>query len=140
MKTDEVPQQTSRMLGGYTRACYAVDQDGRYVVVESKGWQVEDVVNAQANAEIARACEAVRQRVQQGQASALEYHMVRNQLTPALLAAYAGVSWWRVRWHLRPRVFARLDARWRERYAAALRLPVAELTTVPDQPIPPGSR
>jgi hypothetical protein len=140
MKTDDVPQETSRMLAGYQRACYAVDEHGRYVVVASKGWQVEDIVNAQANAEIAARCEAVRQRVLAGRASALEFHMVRCQMSPGLLAAYAGVSWWRVRWHLHPRVFARLGAPWRARYAQALGMRVEELATVPDQPITPGMR
>jgi hypothetical protein len=140
MKANDVPQETSRMLGGHKRACYALDKNGRYVVVASRGWQVEDIVNAQANEDIARACETVRLRVHRQEASALAYHMLRRQMTPRLLAATAGVSWWRVRWHLRPRVFARLKPHWLARYAEALNIQISELSTVPDQPVAPGQR
>ena len=87
------------MLAGHRRACYAVDEHGRYVVVPSKGWQVEKIVNAQAVEEIRRAVEAVRERVHQGRASPLEYHMVRCQMTPGLLASHTGLWSWRVRRH-----------------------------------------
>lgn len=136
MKTTEVPQDES-MLAGHRRACYAVDEHGRYVVVPSKGWQVETIVNAQAVEEIRRAVEAVRGRVHQGRASPLEYHMVRCQMTPGLLASYTGLWTWRVRRHLKPEIFARLKPALRTRYAHAFGISVAALVSVPAAPATP---
>src|SRR3990170_3250585 len=107
MKTTEVPQDES-MLAGHRRACYAVDEHGRYVVVPSKGWQVEKIVNAQAVEEIRRAVEAVRERVHQGRASPLKYHGVRCQMPPGLLPPHPGLWSGRVPRPLKPKIFPRL--------------------------------
>ncbi|HEX9626970.1 MAG TPA: hypothetical protein VGA00_08550 [Acidiferrobacterales bacterium] len=133
MKTDEVPQEDS-MLGEHRRACYALDEQGRYVVVPSKGWSVESIVNAQANAEVDRAIMAAHARVAAGAASPLAYHMARRQMTPALLAANAGIWVLRVRWHLRPKAFARLPDEVLNRYAEALGTDVATLKHLPPVP------
>jgi hypothetical protein len=131
MKIDEVPQEES-MLEGHQRACYAVDDQGRYVVVGSTGWEVEKVVNAQAVDEVRRAIDDARDRVLRGEASALAYHMARCQMDASLLAANTGIWSLRVRRHLKPAVFAALKPALLARYADALGLTVDELRAVPD--------
>jgi hypothetical protein len=132
MKTRDVPQQPENsMLAGYQRACYAVDDQGRYVVVGSVGWEVENVVNAQANDEVRAQIAAALAQARRGETSPLAYHMARRQMDPGMLAAYAGFSRLRIRWHLRPGVFARLPERILRRYADALKLPLAELRALP---------
>ena len=130
MKTDQVPQDES-ILNGNRRACYAEDEHGRYVIVPSRGWAVEKIVNEQARAEIERAVEQARRRVLQGHTSPLDYHMARRQMDVALLAANSGVWRWRVHRHLRPAVFARLKASVLQRYADALGIEARELCSVP---------
>ncbi len=127
------------MLEDKRRACYAVDADGRYVIVPSKGWEVEKIVNAQANAEIAASIEAAQRDVVEGRASSLAYHMAVRQMDVALLAANAGLWSLRVRRHLKPAVFAKLPQTLLQRYADALNLDVCQLRTVPplvERPIP----
>lgn len=130
MKAKDVPQEIS-MLEGHQRACYALGEDGRYTVVPSTGWEVEKIANAVAVDEIRAAIEATRQRALRGEVSALEYHMQRCHMTPAMLAANAGIWTWRVRRHLRPAVFARLDPSLLARYADALGMRPGELKQVP---------
>jgi len=130
MKAKDVPQEVS-MLEGHQRACYALGEDGRYTVVPSTGWEVEKIANAVAVDEIRATIEAARQRALRGEASALEYHMLRCHMTPAMLAANAGIWKWRVRRHLRPAIFARLSASMLARYADALRMRPEELGQVP---------
>lgn len=132
MKIGEVPQQAEgSVLGGYRRACYAQDEHGRYVVVPSRGWEVENIVNADAHAQIRASVSQAHARVRAGLVSPLAYHMARAQMDTALLAAYVGL--WRARvWlHLRPWGFARLSRALLARYAAALAISVEELTQVP---------
>ncbi len=122
------------MAEGRRRACYAEDEHGRYVVVQSKGWSVEDIVNAQANAEIDRVVEEARQEALSGAASPLKYHMLMCQMTPGLLASTAGFWRFQVKRHLTPKVFASLPASTLERYAQALNITVDELKSVPAAP------
>lgn len=132
MKIKDVPQDKEQsMLGGHQRACYAVDEHGRYVVVGSAGWEVENIVNAQANDEVRAQIGQALGQVRRGERSPLVYHMARRQMTVALLASYAGISQLRVRWHLRPAVFARLPERVLRRYAGALQIPIEELRGIP---------
>ena len=131
MKKADVPQQES-MLEGHQRACYALDEQGRYVVVGSIGWEVEKIVNGQANEEVRQAIATALARVRAGKASPLAYHMARRQMDAAMLSAYSGVSRLRIRWHLRPGPFARLPEALLRRYAEALDLTTGELRSVPE--------
>ena len=119
------------MLGEHRRACYAVDERGRYVLVASRGWEVEKVVNAQAIDEIRAQVESIRRQARRGEVSPLAYHMARCQMTHALLAANAGLWGWRVKRHLKPRHFARLGRPLLQRYADALGMTVEALRQVP---------
>jgi hypothetical protein len=132
MKDHEVPQDDS-ILGEHKRAVYATDAHGRYVVVPSRGWEVEKVVNAQAIDEIRRHIETVRQQALRGEVSPLAYHMARCQMTPSLLAANAGMWRWRVKRDLDPRRFARLGRASLLRYAEVLGMTVEALRQVPGE-------
>ena len=76
------------MLEGHQRACYALDEQGRYVVVGSIGWEVEKVVNGQANDEVRQAIVTALAGVRAGKLSPLAYHMARRQMDAAMLSAY----------------------------------------------------
>lgn len=130
MKTRDVPQDDAAMLGGHKRAMYAVDDKGDYVMVSSKGWEVEVAVNSQAVDEIRQQLEAVQKKVLAGELSPLAYHMQRCMMSPGLLSANSGIWRWRVKRHLKPAVFAKLDDKVLQRYADALGITVAQLKTV----------
>jgi hypothetical protein len=132
MKKDDVPQQHDQsILEGHQRACYALDENGHYVVVGSVGWEVEKIVNGQANDDVREQIVQALERVRRGERSPLLYHMARRQMTAGLLSAYSGISQIRIHWHLRPRVFARLSEQVLYRYADALQIPIAELRCIP---------
>lgn len=134
MKTTEVPQEES-MLEGNRRACYAEDDAGRYVVVPSRGWAVEKIVNSQAIDQVRKTLENARLQVERGLASPLAYHMARCQMSVGLLAANSGIWRLRVRHHLKPAVFARLKPELLQRYADALGISVEALSTIPARAI-----
>lgn len=132
MRLDEVPQDDS-ILEGHRRACYAQDAAGRYVVAESRGWQVEAIANRQAIVDVERRIAQAAQAVADGRASPLAYHMARCHMDVRLLAAQSGIWAWRVRRHLRPAVFARLPERTLRRYADAMNIALAELKAMPPE-------
>jgi hypothetical protein len=131
MRVDEVPQDDS-ILEGHRRACYAQDEQGRFVIATSRGWEVEKIANQLAVRDVAERVEAALREVRAGRASPLAYHMARCHMDVQLLAAHTGLWSFRIKRHLSPEVFARLPVHVLDRYAGALAIDVATLGTVPE--------
>src|SRR4029434_5917490 len=107
MRKEDVPQDVSPFYHGHLRACYAIGSHGREGVATRTRWTPEQIVTAQALADLENRVESVRRDVLAGLASPLAYHMATRQMSPRLLASNAGIWLWRVRRHLEPAGFAR---------------------------------
>ncbi len=133
MRADEVPQDAS-FLEGHQRGAYAVGEDGRYTLVATKGWSAETAATTVAlevaDAGVAQAWQAVRS----GEKSTLHYWIAAKLLTPALVAAYSNSWRLSVWWHCRPGPFSKVSPARRAAYAAALRISVEQLLTLPEKP------
>ncbi len=133
MKKEDVPQQ-----GGLGAGCrevnYATDVDGNYTLALSEGWEAKNVSLRQAWEVIIGQLQAELAEIKAGRRSALGYHMVKNQMDPTLLSQYSGIARWRVKRHLKPNVFAKLDTDVLEKYANLFGVSVAELKQVPVRP------
>ena len=127
MKINDVPQDQDPAFEGGKKICYAIGENGRFEAAQSSGWQVEAVVKEVAWNVIHADLERTRERVAAGLASPLEYFMKQRQMDTGLLAQNMGVMQWRVRRHLRPQIFLRLNARWVARYAECLDIEPARL-------------
>lgn len=127
MRERDVPQEGNATLAGNRKAVYAVADDGRVRLVASRGWEVEEIVTRQAIDDLARLARAARESCRAGLTSPLEFHMYNARMDVALLSQTTGVWRWRIRRHFRPRVFARLPAALRQRYADALGLSLEAL-------------
>ena len=130
MNVREVPQDIT-YYEGKKRACWALNDEGKYVIVPSSGWEVEAVVNGLAVDEMAASLEATRQAVLAGVKSPLCYYMELRQMTPEILGKTARVAAFRVRRHFRPDVFSKPGPSVLDRYARALAVTLDELKTVP---------
>lgn len=127
MLDSEVPQEGNSTLGGHRKALYARGGDGKLHIVQSAGWEVEEIVTRQAIDDLLRLTEEARQRVLSGQTSALEYHMYRVRMDVPLLSQASGIWQWRIRRHFRPAVFASLSPALLARYADAMGLSIEQL-------------
>ena len=128
MKKNEVPQDDANMLEGKFRdPCYVLDENGKYVTELSVGWDARNVVMQQAWDNINDRVEKTKRKVNEGKLSSLAYHMEKNQMNIKLLSKYAGVSRCKLRRHLKPRNFIKLDHNILNRYAKALQISVEEL-------------
>ncbi|MBP7341544.1 MAG: hypothetical protein KA957_04425 [Syntrophaceae bacterium] len=130
MKVNEVPQDIT-YYEGEKRACYALNDEGKYVVVKSTGWEAEDIANGLAVTELAAHLEETRKAVLEGKKSPLCYHMERRQMNADILGKSAGIAVFRVKRHFRPENFSKLKASVLERYAQSLAVSLDELKTVP---------
>jgi len=127
MLDSEVPQEGNSTLGGHRKAMYARGTDGKLHIVQSAGWEVEEIVTKQAVDDLLRLTEEARQRVLAGLTSPLEYHMYRVRMDVPLLAQASGIWQWRIRRHFRPAVFAGLSASLLTTYADAMGMTVDQL-------------
>jgi hypothetical protein len=71
--------------------------------------------------------EEVKQQVIAGMASPVAYHMERILMEVPMLAAYMEIPKWRVRRHLKSRVFKKLKPGVLAKYAAIFEIPVEQL-------------
>ncbi len=131
MNKEQVPQDQENLNEGkLAKLYYATDEKGHYVKVNSIGWEPETVAMQQAwdvvNDEVKDAIE----KVIAGKASPLLYHIKKNIMTPAMVAAYAGNFGFIVRLHCNPFFFSRLSRKTLEKYAYTFRITVEELTDI----------
>jgi hypothetical protein len=130
MRETDVPQEGNVTLDGHRKAVYARAADGRVQLVESAGWEVEEIVTRQAIDEFVQLAEQARQHALAGKVSPLAYHMYRARMDEALLAQSTGLWRWRIRRHFRPEIFRGLSLSLLQRYADALGIRVDQLTQV----------
>lgn len=131
MLKNEVPQD-KELFGDQREVCYAVDENGRYVLAESDGWEPANIANIQAWEVIRSEVAAVLAKVRSGEQSPLAYHMARHQMDARLLSGYAGLFCWQVRRHMKPGPFCKLKPSLLTRYATIFKTSPEELTRIPE--------
>lgn len=130
MLDSEVPQEGNATLDGHSKALYARAADGKLHLVQSAGWEVEEIVTRQAVDDLNRLAADARRRVIAGQTSALEYHMHKARMDVAMLAQTTGLFQWRIRRHFRPDIFATLSDVLLARYAEVMGVSLEQLKKV----------
>lgn len=130
MKIEQVPQDAGK-LDGEKELCYAVDEKGNYVTVQSSGWRAKNITLDQAWDYIKEQVDEARKQIQAGKQSNLAYFMAINQMDIKLLASYSGFSRWKIKKHLKPKHFNQLDSEILKQYASIFRVPVDQLKAEP---------
>lgn len=129
MRKSEVPQDEG-IAEGLKEVSYAVDDDGSYTLVPSAGWEPKNISNYQAWEIIAAQIETARRQVLADELSPLAYHMAKNLMDLPLLAQYMGMMRWRIRRHLKPKVFNKLKPEILDKYARLLKVTVEQLKDI----------
>ncbi len=133
MRVEDVPQDLKYTDGYIVRdIAYAVDSDGHYTSVVSDGWNVKAEALDLTMDEIREKCDEIKQRIEAGTASNLEYYAAKNIMDISLLSKYTGISKWKIRRHFKQKFFSRLDSGTLAKYADALRITVDTLTSKPE--------
>lgn len=129
MKKDSVPQDENPTYQGYgTKVIYALDNSGSYTTVNSSGWEVEEIVLRDVVNDFKAKAEDMKERILAGEASPIAYFMNLRFMDLPALAHSVGLAKWRVKRHLTPRGFKRLDADTLQRYADLFDIEVQRLT------------
>jgi hypothetical protein len=117
MKKNEVPQDEGLNEGRFEEVNYALDENGNYTVVLSTGWNPKTDAMLQAWDVIKEKVEHVRQQVLNCELSPIAYYMEKNLMDIKLLASYTGLPKRKVRKHLKPERFIKLEDEILAKYA-----------------------
>jgi len=131
MKKKDVPQDIG-MTDGVMEIIYAVNQEGRYELVQSAGWEPKKITLNQAWDVIIDEVNDVIKQVKAGKLSPLAFHMAKNQMNISLLAKYVRINRLRIRRHLKPTIFKKLKPSILQKYAVIFGISTDELSIVPD--------
>jgi hypothetical protein len=131
MKFDEVPQDEAFLQEGKIRdLCYVVDKDGHYTSVLSKGWTPKNDAIKLAWNQIYEHAEETRLLVMDGKLSPIALYMELNIMDLAILANYMELPKWKVRRHLKMKVFKKLNTEMLSKYAEALNITATDLVDI----------
>ena len=108
MKKEDVPQDDGLNMG-MCEVAYARDQRGKYVKVPSLGWEPKNIANEKAWEQVNKQIEEQIRMVQKGRKSPLAYYMTLNLMDTGLLSSYMRISRWRIKRHMKPKVFNKLS-------------------------------
>ena len=133
MKISEVPQDDIKTMQGEKKAVYAVDDQGRYAKITTKGWEPEEIVLNQVIGEFEEKAGGAASRVRSNKTSPIEYFMYKNWMDPLTLAQAMGLYRWQVKRHLKPGVFKKLDDTTLAEYARLFRVSVDALKNFPGE-------
>ena len=130
MKKENVPQDMGA-LGKITKeVCYATDSSGKYTTELSTGWEVKKDALDVAWKDVEKRIAAARQKVQNGEASALLFFMEYRLMDVTILSDYTGFWKWQIKRHLKPGVFENLSERKLQKYAEAFNVKADDLKTM----------
>ena len=130
MKKNEVPQDDGSLARkNVHELCYAVDEDGRYTTVPSRGWEVKTLALNESLELIEERIAATKLAVLEGALSPIAYYMELNRMDIPLLASYAGIHRWFVKRHFHPKRFKKLKEKTLRKYADAFGITVEQLTS-----------
>ncbi len=128
MKKKDVPQDDEGLMEGkFEDLCYATDENGKYVQVFSTGWGPKNAAIKQAWEGINERMAHAQRQVIEGKLSPIGYLMEKNIMSIPLLAQYVGLPKRKVKKHLIPAQFEKLDPSILGKYAEAFDISVVEL-------------
>ncbi len=123
MKPDEVPQDGDELFEGKTtELLYTLDEEGAYSATKSKGWSVKNEISRQAWEALKEEVEEALTLVKSGERSPLYFYMKRHLMDASILAQYMGILSFRVKRHMKPKVYQKLSEKMLNRYCGVFGL------------------
>lgn len=133
MNTDEVPQDDGSLTKkNIHELCYAVDKQGRYTAVPSRGWEAKTLALNESLKLIDERVAATKAAVAARTLSPIAYYMELNRMDIPLLASYVGIHRWFVKRHCQPKRFGKLKDKTLQKYAEVFGITVTQLKSLID--------
>ena len=118
------------MQGKFREPVYVLDDNGNYTTVRSVGWDPKNEVMQDAWDNINEKVKLAREKVLAGKVSPIAYYIEKNIMDVRLVASYMGIWRWKVKRHMKPSVFRKLDYNILEKYAEVFGVTVEQLMDI----------
>ena len=129
MKKEDLPQDSSALVGVTREVCYVKGSDGKYTSDLSTGWDVKKQALDNAWDDIKERVAEAAAQVKNGEISPIFYFMEVKLMDITLLSGYTGFWKWTIKRHFKPSVFKNLSNTKLATYAKAFDVSVEELKT-----------
>jgi hypothetical protein len=131
MKKKDVPQDDDFSQNGkYKEVTYAVGETGNFERVLSKGWQPKNDALKYVWKVINKQTRDTANKVAAGELSPIAYYMEKHMMDVKVLSRYMGLPKRKVKSHLRPQGFKKLDYKSRQQYADLFNISLKALTDI----------
>jgi len=130
MEEQSNPVYKDQAYGQYRELFYTYGPDGKFEKNVGFHDESDRVTLQQAWDLFNDRIEEARQKVKAGKASPILYYMEKTLVTPMDLSMHSGIMVWRVKRHLKPKVFSRLSEKTLNKYAVAFNITVDQLKNV----------
>ena len=130
MEVESNPVYKNQAYGQYRELLYSQYADGKFEKKVGYHNESDRVTLQQAWDLFDDRIEAARQKVKAGEASPILYYMEKTLVTPMDLSMHTGLMIWRVKRHLKLKVFNRLSEKTLKKYAEAFNITLNQLKTV----------
>ncbi|MGA3012761.1 MAG: hypothetical protein ABSD71_01875 [Bacteroidales bacterium] len=130
MEKEANPVYKNKAYGQFRELFYSYGPDGKFE--KNVGFHGEStrVTLQQAWDLFNDRIEEARQKVKAGIASPILYYMEKTLVTPMDLSMHTGIMVWRVKRHLKPKVFKRLNEKTLKKYADVFNTTLEQLKNV----------
>ncbi len=131
MKKSEVPQDKSNLESTNSKElCYAVDKNGKYITVNSTGWDPKTIALNNAIQDINERVEIAKAKVLNKETSPIEYYMELHKMDVNILKSYVGLFTWQVKRHFKPKNFNKLSNKVLQKYADVFEISIEQLRNI----------
>jgi len=128
MKKEDVPQDDSGLSrANIKEVVYAVDKDGKYDKALSSGWEAKTIALNESLDLIEEQLQETIKKIKEGELSPIAYYMEKQRMDVIVLSGYVGLWQWRVKRHLKSKVFKKLSKKTLEKYTEAFEISLEEL-------------
>lgn len=127
MNKNDIPQDKSALANCTRELYYVRNKDGGYETGLSSGWETKTAALDNAWDSINERIESARQAVKNGEQSPIYYFMEKNLMDFTVLSGYVGYWKFRIKRHMRPSVFSKLNDTVLQKYADAFGIELIEL-------------
>lgn len=128
MKKEEVPQDKGNLSNkNMKELVYATDEKGNFTTALSTGWEPKTIALSNSIDEISERIALAKKQVENNKASPILYFMEYSRMDLAILSSYVGMWQWRVKRHLKAKVFVKLSDKILQKYAKTFNISIAEL-------------
>jgi hypothetical protein len=121
-----IPQEENKTTNGQKKVMYAPNDSGSFDTFKY-GSSVEEYATILAVEEFNLLMEEAKKNILSGESSPIEYFMYKNRMDLPTLCSIVNMFQFRVKRHLKLKVFKKLNNKILANYADAFRISIAEL-------------